>query len=156
MDRVLTGICCSADHIFRGGAAHLFLRPAQQKYRSDPLRRESGDMSEKVIPILQASDAEKLSEWYGRLGFEVESDHRFAPGLPLYRILRRGAARVHLSEHRGDAKWPALCYLYLPGLDAAAEEFQAPIRDQPWGREVKLVDPDRNRLRIGEPQAGGN
>lgn len=109
-------------------------------------------MTDEIIPILRASDAEALSDWYGRLGFEVESEHRFAPSLPLYRILRRGQIRLHLSEHRGDAKCPGLCYVYVADLDEVAREFGVGVADQPWGREVKLVDPDGNRLRIGESQ----
>ena len=109
-------------------------------------------MEAEIIPILQASDAAALSTWYARLGFRVESEHRFAPSMPLYRILRRGSIRLHLSEHRGDARCPGLCYLYVDNLDAIAREFSTEIAHQPWGRELKLVDPDGNRLRIGEVQ----
>ena len=107
-------------------------------------------MTEETIPIFQASDASSLSEWYARLGLKVESEHRFAPGPPLYRILRRGTIRLHLSEHRCDAKCPGLFYLYVSDLAAVAEEFGVGAANQPWGSAVKLVDPDGNRLRIGE------
>ena len=70
--------------------------------------------------------------------------------MPLYLFLRRGTEALHLSEHTGDAKAPALVYFYVNDVDAIAKEFGCPIQDQPWAREVKLTDPDGNRLRIGQ------
>ncbi|MEL6614107.1 MAG: glyoxalase superfamily protein [Bacteroidota bacterium] len=107
-------------------------------------------MAEQLIPIFRVQDGAKAAEWYARLGFEVKGEHRFAPGLPLYVFLQRGGVRLHLSEHEGDAKYPALAYLYVHDLDHVAEEFGVRIADQPWGREIKLSDPDGNRIRIGE------
>jgi len=80
-------------------------------------------MSEELIPILHVKDAHKTSEWYKRLGFEVESEHRFAPSLPLYLFLRRGHLRIHLSEHRGDARPGTLVYFYVNDLDEVAQEL---------------------------------
>ena len=61
-------------------------------------------MAEQVVPILLVKDAMKTAEWYKRLGFDVEGEHRFAPSLPLYMFLRRDDIALHLSEHSGDAK----------------------------------------------------
>ena len=107
-------------------------------------------MPEEFIPIFRVKDGLKAAEWYSRLGFEVESEHRFAPGMPLYLFLRRGNVRLHLSEHKGDARPGTLVYFYVHDLDAIAKEFNADVLQQPWGREVKISDPDGNRLRIGE------
>ena len=107
-------------------------------------------MGEELIPIFHAKDAHKTAAWYARLGFEIESEHRFAPNMPLYLFLRRGSVRLHLSEHKGDARPGTLVYFYVDGLDAVAKEFNAEILQQPWGREVKINDPDGNRFRIGE------
>ena len=82
--------------------------------------------------------------------FEVEGEHRFASSLPLYLSLRRGGMRLHLSQHRGDARPGTLVYMYVDDLDSVASEFGVAVADQPWGREVKLTDPDGNRFRIGE------
>ena len=112
---------------------------------SDRLR-----MPEEIIPIFRVTDGADTAKWYARLGFEVEGEHRFAPTLPLYLFLRRGGMRLHLSEHTGDARPGTLVYMYVDDLDAVAEEFGADISEQPWGRELKLTDPDGNRLRIGE------
>ena len=39
--------------------------------------------------------------------------------------------------------------LRLDDIQPIATEFGTNICEQPWGREVELVDPDRNRLRVG-------
>ena len=109
-------------------------------------------MPEELVPILHVKDGQESARWYARLGFEVESEHRFAPGMPLYLFLRRGTNALHLSEHRGDARPGTLLYFYVHDVDSIAREFNAEIADQPWAREVQLVDPDGNRFRIGERQ----
>ena len=107
-------------------------------------------MAEQVVPILHVKDAMKTAEWYKRLGFEVEGEHRFAPSLPLYMFLRSGDIALHLSEHSGDAKPDTLLYFYVSDIEEVANEFGAEILEQPWAREIHLKDPDGNRWRIGE------
>ena len=108
-------------------------------------------MPDEIVPVLHASDARKSADWYTRLGFDVRDEHQFAPGLPLYFFLERGDDHLHISEHSGDAKpGSTLLYFYVSDIDAVASEFGAEIVDQPWCREVKLTDPDGNRLRVGE------
>lgn len=106
-------------------------------------------MAEQLVPIFRVADGYAAAEWYRRLGFTVEGEHRFAPDLPLYLYLRRGDMWLHLSEHEGDARPDTLVYLYVDDVDAVAEEFGVEIVDQPWAREVALTDPDGNRLRVG-------
>lgn len=115
-------------------------------------------MADAAIPILRVRDAEAALRWYHRLGFAPEFDHRFAPGLPLYIGIRRGEARMHLSEHEGDARPGTLVYLWVNDIDVIAATFGMPVEMQPWAREVELTDPDGNRLRIGQahtPDAAG-
>ena len=107
-------------------------------------------MAEELVPIFHVQDGYKTAEWYARLGFEIEGEHRFAPELPLYLFLKRGSIHLHLSEHSGDARPYTLVYFYVHDVDAIAEEFSVPVKNQPWAREVSLKDPDGNRLRIGE------
>ena len=109
-------------------------------------------MAEQIVPILHVKDARKAAEWYARLGFELEGEHQFGPGMPVYAFMKRGKNSIHLSEHRGDARPDTLVYLYVDDVqDIAAEFGQSPV-DQPWGmREVWLADPDNNRWRIGAP-----
>ena len=105
---------------------------------------------DQVVPILHVKEAKKTAEWYKRLGFEVEGEHRFAPNLPLYMFLRRQDSALHLSEHSGDAKPDTLLYFYVSNIEAVASEFGVTIIEQPWAREIHLTDPDGNRWRIGE------
>ena len=112
-------------------------------------------MREELIPIFHARDAKRTAEWYERLGFTIEGEHRFAPSLPLYLFLRRGDVRLHLSEHRGDARPGTLVYFWVTDVDQVAAEFGAKVVDQPWARQVDLTDPDGNRLRIGQRSKEG-
>jgi catechol 2,3-dioxygenase-like lactoylglutathione lyase family enzyme len=112
------------------------------------------NMKEELIPIFQVSDAKKTAAWYVRLDFEIEGEHRFAPTLPLYLFLRRGDARLHLSEHKGDGRPGSLVYLWVDDVDAIAAEFGVKVVQQPWARQVDLRDPDGNLLRIGERNTG--
>ncbi|MBT5707452.1 MAG: VOC family protein [Verrucomicrobia bacterium] len=107
-------------------------------------------MPEELIPIFHVKDGYEAAKWYARLGFEIEGEHRFAPSLPLYLFIRRGTVRLHLSEHKGDARPGTLVYFYVHDVDSVATEFGVDTEQQPWAREVKLTDPDGNRLRIGE------
>lgn len=110
------------------------------------------DVPQEVIPILRVDDAARAVEFYERLGFLFEWEHRFEPHYPAYVSIARGGARIHLSEHTGDARPDTLLYIRHSDLDGVAAEFGVRIRKQPWGREVELTDPDGNRLRISEPQ----
>lgn len=107
-------------------------------------------MPEELVPIFHVKDAQETAKWYARLGFIVEGEHRFAPGMPLYMFLRRGDNALHLSEHKGDARPGTLVYFYVHDVDIISAEFNSQVIDQPWAREVQLTDPDGNRLRIGE------
>ena len=103
-------------------------------------------MQDELVPILYVSDGYATAKWYARLGFVVESEHRFTPHLPLYLFLRRETIKLHLSEHKGDARPNTLLYFYVSDVDKIATEFSVPIEDQ----EIQLTDPDGNRWRIGQ------
>jgi len=107
-------------------------------------------MIDQIVPILHVIDAKRTAQRYQRLGFEVEGEHRFSSGLPLYLFLRRQGNALHLSEHSGDAKPNTLLYFYVDNIEAIADEFGVKITEQPWAREVHLAEPDGNRWRVGE------
>jgi len=102
-----------------------------------------------LAPIFRVEDVDVAAVWYGRLDFVLEGVHRFEEGLPRYAYLRRGDGWLHLSEHRGDAPPASVAYLYVDDVDTIAASFGATVKDQPWGRDMELVDPDGNRLRVG-------
>ncbi len=103
-----------------------------------------------IVPVLRVSSVRESAAWYGRLGFELEGEHTFGPGMPVYAFLRAGDESLHLSEHEGDAPPESLLYIYVTDVEAIATEFGAAIVEQPWAREVHLTDPDGNRLRLGQ------
>ena len=111
-------------------------------------------MAEELIPIFRVTDGVATAAWYARLGFEIVGEHRFAPELPLYLFLERNGVSLHLSEHTGDARPGTLVYFWVDDVDSIAAEFGVEVHDQPWGREIKLTDPDGNRLRIAERVEG--
>jgi catechol 2,3-dioxygenase-like lactoylglutathione lyase family enzyme len=88
-------------------------------------------MGEQVIPVLRVTDAEAALRWYERLGFEREFDHRFEPGLPLYMGIRRGNARMHLSEDAGDARPNTLVDVWVDNVDVIAVDFDRSSGPEP-------------------------
>ncbi|MBB1257145.1 VOC family protein [Streptomyces sp. OF3] len=108
-------------------------------------------MDEQAIPVLRVADVAVSAAWYGRLGFEVEWEHRFGAGFPVFAEVARGDVRLFLSEHEGDARPGGLVYLRVRDVEAVAREFGVVVEEAPWAREVELRDPDGNRLRVGTP-----
>lgn len=109
-----------------------------------------------VTPILRIFDEAKAREFYvDFLGFEVDWEHRFEPGLPLYLQVSRGDCVLHLSEHHGDCCPGAALRIEVDDVDAlhaelAAKEYgyaRPGVEDAPWGsREMTIKDPFGNRL----------
>ena len=122
---------------------------------TDPFQIGHCGLVEEAIPVLRIVEAAASTSWYRRLGYAQEWEHRFEPGFPAFvSLARNGGARLFLSEHTGDASQDTLVYLRVDDLEAVAREFDGEILEQPWGREVHLVDPDGNRLRIGDTAPG--
>jgi catechol 2,3-dioxygenase-like lactoylglutathione lyase family enzyme len=114
-------------------------------------------MSEVAIPILRVDNVDAAVAWYARLGFAKQWEHRFEPGAPAFVEVARGAVKLFLSEHHGDASPDTLVYLVVSDLDSVVAEFGVLAEDMPWGRrEVRLRDCDGNRLRVASPAVTSN
>ena len=108
------------------------------------------------IPILRSFDEAKAKEFYAEfLGFKVDWEHRFEPGLPLYMQVSKDACLIHISEHHGDASPGSSLRIQTDELDAYQQSLLAKryknarpgIQEQPWGfREMSIMDPFGNRL----------
>lgn len=114
-----------------------------------------------VTPILRIFDEAKAREFYcDFLGFVVDWEHRFEPGLPLYLQVSREGLRLHLSEHHGDTTPGTRVYVEIAdaaGLQAelAAKQYgygRPGLERVDWGLEVQVVDPFGNRLTFTEPR----
>ena len=108
-------------------------------------------------PILRSFDERRTKRFYvDFLGFEVEFEHRFEPGMPLYLGIRKGECRLHLSEHHGDAAPGARIRIPVDDVRAYAarlreEQFENARPGEPelmdWGSwEITVHDPSSNRL----------
>jgi catechol 2,3-dioxygenase-like lactoylglutathione lyase family enzyme len=112
------------------------------------------------IPILRIFDETKAREFYlDFLGFQMDWDHRFAPGLPLYMQVSRSGLQLHLSEHHGDASPGSTVFVWMQGIDALHAELTAKRytysrpgieEDGPGGRTLQVPDPFGNRIRFCE------
>ncbi len=108
-------------------------------------------------------DSEKTKEFYiGFLGFKVDWEHRFEPGLPLYTQVSKGSCVLHLSEHHGDCCPGAALRIPTDELPAFHAQLQAKrygfarpaIERAPWGtNEMSLNDPFGNRLTFFEQRS---
>ncbi|MFN3791877.1 glyoxalase superfamily protein [Massilia sp.] len=109
-----------------------------------------------IAPILRIFDEAKAREFYvSFLGFQVDWEHRFEPGLPLYLQVSRDGCVLHLSEHHGDCCPGAAMRIEVDDIDALHAELSAKqygyarpdIDDTPWGsRDMSVKDPFGNRL----------
>ena len=109
-------------------------------------------VDELVIPVLRVADAARAVRWYARLGFVKQWEHQFAAGFPWFVCVTRGRMQLYLSEHLGDARPDTLLHLNVADIDAVAAEFGETVDEHGLaGRQVNLVDPDGNRLRIATP-----
>lgn len=110
----------------------------------------------KTTPILRIFDETKAREFYiDYLGFALDWQHRFEPGLPLYMQVSKDGCVLHLSEHHGDACPGAALRIEADGLDEFQRELFAKnypyarpgIDEMPWGsRDMSVQDPFGNRL----------
>ena len=117
---------------------------------------------EQTIPILRIFDVAKAREFYaGYLGFQVDFEHRFAEGTPLYMQVSRGACVLHLSEHYGDGTPGTAVFVRMRGVEDFHREISAKhykylrpgLDDQrpdlPF-KVVNVIDPFGNHIRVAE------
>jgi ribosomal-protein-alanine N-acetyltransferase len=114
------------------------------------------------IPILRIFDEARAREFYvDYLGFTIDWEHRFEPGLPLYMQVSRDGMLLHLSGHHGDCCPGSTVYVRTVGVrDLHAElttkaypHLRPGVEATPWGSLcMELTDPFGNRLRFDEPR----
>ena len=114
-------------------------------------------MDQRVTPQLRMTDWKRTHAFYvAGLGFAVEWEHRFEPGLPVFAKVSRDGLALFLTEHAGDCQVGGAAYIVVDDVDALYEEIRGrgirpaePPETAPWGaREMLVVDADGNRLRF--------
>lgn len=130
------------------------MRQAKSRANARPIRFVQ------TIPILRIFDLGKAKEFYvDYLGFAVDWEHRFEPGLPLYMQVSRGDLTLHLSEHHGDCTPGSTVFVIMSGLSEFHREIRAKpygylrpgIERMPWDADVmEVLDPFGNRIRFNE------
>ncbi|MGQ4877248.1 glyoxalase superfamily protein [Billgrantia sp. LNSP4103-1] len=110
----------------------------------------------RTTPILRIFDEAKAREFYVEfLGFQVDWEHRFEPGLPLYMQISKDGCVLHLSEHHGDASPGAALRIETDELEAFHRQLHAAeyryakpvLQEMPWGsQDMTVADPFGNRL----------
>jgi len=113
-----------------------------------------------VIPIFRIFDEAKAREFYiDWLGFQIDWEHRFDAGAPLYMQVSRGDIKLHLSEHHGDACPGSKAFIDFENLEEYHRELTAKnykynrpsLEIAPWNaRTVTVIDPFHNQLLFSE------
>lgn len=115
---------------------------------------------QQTIPILRIFDESKAREFYiDFLGFSVDWEHRFEPGMPLYMQVSRAGLTQHLSEHHGDACPGSTVFVWMQGIEAFHREITARnygclrpgVERTFYGTKcMEVIDPFGNRIRFNE------
>ncbi len=115
---------------------------------------------EQTIPLVRIFDEHKAREYYcDWLGFNVDWEHRFEEGTPLYMQISLGGLTLHLSEHYGDCTPGGKVFVRCRGLrewhkSLAAKKYKyyrPSIEDGVWeGIGMSLIDPFGNKLLFSE------
>lgn len=113
-----------------------------------------------TVPILRIFSVEKAKEFYRDfLGFTVDWEHTFEPGMPVYMQVSRGGLRLHLSEHHGDGSPGVHIKVRVTGIDEYHREvtskgyrYMRPgVQDEFYGaRAMHVIDPSGNRISFEE------
>jgi catechol 2,3-dioxygenase-like lactoylglutathione lyase family enzyme len=125
---------------------------------------KTNSTNQRVFPQLRMTNWERARAFYvDGLGFSVDWEHRFEPGLPVFAQLSLDGLSIFLTEHSEDCKVGGAAYFIVEDVDALYREISSPRRgitpeelpsETPWQtREMVVIDPDGNRLRFAAPVA---
>lgn len=117
-----------------------------------------------MIPILRIFDVDIAKEFYmDYLGFEIDWEHQFEDGFPLYIQISRDGVTLHLSEHHGDCTPGSAIRIEVKGIRKFHQELNRKqyrylrpgLEKTPWNsEEVSLTDPFGNRIILYEYSTG--
>ncbi|KYH46328.1 glyoxalase [Branchiibius sp. NY16-3462-2] len=114
-----------------------------------------------VVPILRIFPGGEAQRFYRDfLGFTIDWEHRFEPGLPLYMQVSREGCVLHPSEHHGDGTPGSAVRIEVEDVTTLQRRLREsdiyPLRigldHQPWGDDLVIPDPFGNRLIFHTPR----
>ena len=113
-----------------------------------------------TLPVFRIFDVDKAKSFYvDYLGFKIDWQHQFEPGMPTYMQVTLGDFSLHLSEHHGDCCPGGSVFVWMTGLDAYYatikdknyKYLRPGIQDEFYGaRCLKLLDPFGNKILLNE------
>ncbi|WP_027330775.1 glyoxalase superfamily protein [Marinimicrobium agarilyticum] len=109
-----------------------------------------------TTPILRSFDEAKAKEFYlDFLEFNLDWEHRFEEGLPLYMQVSKDGCVLHISEHHGDCSPGAALRIQVDDVEPYHKlllgknyGYARPgVQEMPWGsKDMAISDPFGNRL----------
>lgn len=116
------------------------------------------DMKLELVPV-PVTDVDRAIEFYKKVGFNLDHDHKVQPGLRFVQFTPPGSAcSITIGEGVTEMKPGSQQRLQLVVADArkAYEELKSrgievsDIEEQPWGTFTYFSDPDGNTWAIQE------
>jgi catechol 2,3-dioxygenase-like lactoylglutathione lyase family enzyme len=117
-----------------------------------------------AVPVLRVMSVDVALPFYvDYLGFRLDWEHQFEPGLPKYVQVSWAAATLHLSEHHGDGSPHGVVWIPVADVNQLHQRLHArpdaPLRpgieaDAPGGPTLEVIDPYGNVLRFAQPGTG--
>jgi hypothetical protein len=113
------------------------------------------------IPILRIFPGGEAERFYRDfLGFAIDWEHRFEPGMPLYMQVSREGCVLHLSEHHGDGTPGSAVRIRVADVvtlqrslrDSDVYPLRIGLSHEPWGDDLSVPDPFGNHLIFHTPR----
>lgn len=112
---------------------------------------------QRVIPALRITNVKEARAFYvDLLGFQVDWEHQFEPGFPVFMQVQKDGMILYLTEHAGDCQTGGLVHFLISDVDGFHQELEArqvPITEAPHDRipgirSMAVTDLDGNQLRF--------
>ncbi|MEK3780125.1 glyoxalase superfamily protein [Paenibacillus sp. FSL R5-0810] len=113
-----------------------------------------------IIPLFRIFDVDKAKEFYVHyLGFQIDWEHRFEDGAPLYMQVTKGEVSIHLTKHHGDCTPGSAVRIEMTEIEQYHAELHSKnypyarpaVETAPWNsKEVCVTDPFGNRITFYE------
>lgn len=113
------------------------------------------------VPLFRVFDQALARAFYiDWLGFQIDWEHTFGPGMPRYTQISRGEMVLHLTEHYGDCTPGSKVIVNIDDVRALHSELHSRpnpnmnpgIERAPWNAlTLEVTDPFGNRICFNQP-----